>query len=94
MVWGVPLLPLVIVGLLGALFMLWALQWLGLVAAAVVLVLWGALLAWMRLVSRADDQKIHQWLLRWRSTAARRNAAYWGTQAASPLEYRRSLEPR
>ena len=43
---------------------------------------------------RETAQKIHQWLLRWRSTAARRNAAYWGTQAASPLEYRRSLDPR
>ena len=91
MVLGIPLLPLIIVAMLGILLTMWSLQLLGpLVAFAVALLVIIALIA-MRVVSKADDQKLHQLMLRLQSLSARRNRGYWGAQSSSPNNYRKDL---
>lgn len=91
MIMGIPLLPLIIVGLFGVLTTLWCLQLLGPFTAFAMAMVTLLLLLAMRLVSKADDQKLNQMLLRLQSIAARRNHRYWGGQSSSPLSYRRSL---
>ncbi len=92
MVMGIPLLPLVGVGLIGTLLTMWSLQIFGWMAAFPVLI--GALLVMvaMRLVSKSDDQKLNQLLLRLQSWPARRNTRYWGAQSSSPIAYQRRNE--
>jgi type IV secretion system protein VirB3 len=91
MVMGIPMLPLIVVGLSGVLLTLWALQLVGpLLAFAVLLATFACLVA-MRVISKADDQKLNQMVLRLQSMAARRNANYWGAQSSSPLGYRKHL---
>ncbi len=89
MVMGIPLLPLVVVGLLGILLTMWGLQFFGWIAALVVLISTLLALVVMRMVSKSDDQKLNQLLLRLQSWPARRNSRYWGAQSSSPIAYRR-----
>lgn len=89
MVMGIPLLPLVVVGLVGVLLTMWGLQIFGWMAAVVVLLSTGLALAVMRIISKSDDQKLNQLLLRLQSWPARRNSRYWGAQSSSPIAYRR-----
>jgi type IV secretion system protein VirB3 len=91
MIMGIPLLPLIIVGLFGVLATLWCLQLLGPFIAFTMAMVTLLLLLAMRLVSKADDQKLNQMLLRLQSIATRRNHRYWCGQSSSPLNYRRSL---
>jgi type IV secretion system protein VirB3 len=92
MIFGIPLLPLIIVGLLGVLGTLWCLQLLGPFSAFTMALLTVAVLVIMRLISKADDQKLNQMLLRMQSIPARRNRLYWGGHSSSPLDYRRKLQ--
>ena len=91
MIFGIPLLPLIIVGLMGVLSTLWCLQLLGPFSAFTMALLTLVLLVVMRFISKADDQKLNQMLLRMQSIAARRNRHYWGSHSSSPLDYRRKL---
>ncbi len=90
MVMGVPLLPLVVVGLAGVLATVWALQLWGLWVALVILALCALALVVMRWISKSDDQKLNQMLLRLQSLPARRNSRYWGTQSSSPIAFKRN----
>lgn len=89
MVLGVPLIPLVAVGLLGVLSTMWALHILGAIAALLVLLVVFMLVVVMRIVSKSDDQKLHQMVLRLQSWTARRNSPYWGVQSSAPIAYAR-----
>jgi type IV secretion system protein VirB3 len=91
MVLGIPLLPLIIVGMLGILLTLWSLQLFGPLVAFSMLMLVGLALLAMRVVSKADDQKLHQLMLRLQSLSARRNHGYWGAHSSSPNNYRKDF---
>ena len=91
MIMGIPLMPLIIVGLFGVLSTLWCLQLVGPFLAFAMALVTLAVLMVMRLISKVDDQKLNQMLLRLQSLAARRNRGYWGGQSSSPLDYRRQL---
>lgn len=92
MIAGIPLLPLIVVGLMGVLGSLWGLQLFGAFSAFTVALLTLMVLLIMRWVSKADDQKLNQMLLRLQSLPARRNRPYWGVQSSSPFDYRRHLK--
>lgn len=89
MVMGIPLLPLVVVGLLGVLLTMWLLQIFGWVAGVMALLFTVLTLVLMRIVSKSDDQKLNQMLMHLQSWPARRNVRYWGAQSSSPIAYRR-----
>lgn len=92
MIMGIPLFPLILAGLMGVLLTLWSLQLSGPFLALAMAWLTILALLVMRLISKADDQKLHQMLLRLQSLSARRNHRYWRAQSSSPLNYRRHLK--
>ena len=91
---GVPLVPLVV--LCGAGFL--AVMWLGpLVSwwtAPVVLCLLAPLLAWMRYVTRKDDQRFRQLFLALRLRLGDRNSAFWRSRSYAPYIYRGCRDAR
>jgi type IV secretion system protein VirB3 len=89
MVMGIPLLPMVVVGLCGVLVTMWLLQIFGWIAGGLAMLLTALALAVMRWVSKSDDQKLNQMVLRLQGWPARRNSRYWGAQSSSPIAYRR-----
>lgn len=84
---GIPLLPLVLCAMSGLLLAIWSLlivgPFLGLLVASKTIML----LVYMRLISKQDDQKLHQIILRLQSHSARRNFNYWACKSSSPLPY-------
>lgn len=85
---GVPLVPLVVLIGLGMLASIWG----GiLVSGWVVLAVVGAIvpaLAWMRFVTRKDDQRFRQVFVAARLRLYDRNRRFWGARSYSPNFYR------
>jgi len=86
LMWGVPLMPLVmmlmpglLVGMLGLAYFLPA----SLVAMFVSVSAW----VWMRSVTKKDDQRLLQFFLRLRLRSRQKNTAYWGCAAYTPAAY-------
>lgn len=91
LLWGVPLLPLIMVLMPGMLVGMVGLAYflpMSLVAIFVSLTAW----IWMRAVTKKDDQRLLQIFLRLRLRSRQRNTRYWGCAAYAPIVYfRRKL---
>ncbi len=82
---GVPLVPAVLVGGLGILGMSYSLVLTrSIVVAAVVLSAMAAGWVAMVVVTRRDDQRLMQYLLRWRLRQSRGSRRMWGALSYSP----------
>lgn len=87
---GVPMIPFLLITGLFAIVGAW-LAWLlsGYIALA-LLIFYIPILLWMRSVSKKDDQRLRQILLRWRlrfrHLAVRRA---WGAVSYSPIRYKK-----
>jgi type IV secretion system protein VirB3 len=86
LMWGVPLMPLVmmlmpgmLVGILGLAYLLPA----SLVAMFVSVSAW----VWMRSVTKKDDQRLLQFFLRLRLRSRQKNTRYWGCASYAPMVY-------
>lgn len=87
---GVPLVPLVLLFGSAMLTVMWIgplLTWwvLPVVLAAVM-----PSLAWMRFVTRRDDQRFRQWALWLRLALRDRNSRFWRSRSYAGYLYRRS----
>ena len=93
LLWGVPLLPLIMVLMPGMLVGMVGLAYflpMSLIAIFVSLTAW----IWMRAVTKKDDQRLLQIFLRLRLRSRQRNTRYWGCAAYAPIVYfRRKLHP-
>jgi type IV secretion system protein VirB3 len=91
LLWGVPLLPLIMVLMPGMLVGMVGLAYflpMSLVAIFVSLTAW----IWMRAVTKKDDQRLLQIFLRLRLRSRQKNTRYWGCAAYAPIVYfRRKL---
>jgi len=91
LLWGVPLLPLIMVLMPGMLVGMVGLAYflpMSLVAIFVSLTAW----IWMRAVTKKDDQRLLQIFLRLRLRSRQKNTRYWGCAAYAPVVYfRRKL---
>lgn len=84
MKFGVPLVPLVVLFGGGMLLVMWGgILLSGWVAAAVVTAIVPAL-AWMRLVTRRDDQRFRQLFVAARLRLHDRNRRFWQARSYSP----------
>jgi type IV secretion system protein VirB3 len=86
---GIPIIPFVLVAGLTMMLTMWLMIAFGLFAAFVVLSIGGISLFVMRLISKSDDQKLNQLLMRFRSTRFRANSNYWQGHSVSPIDYKR-----
>lgn len=85
---GIPLVPLVVLFGLGMLLSIWGgILVSGWVVVAVVLAI-GPVLAWMRFVTRKDDQRFRQMFVALKLRLRDRNLRLWHARSYSPTQYR------
>lgn len=88
MLWGVPLVAFLLVG--GAMLIpaIWALL-IHPPIGVVMLFLIIPVFITMRVVTKRDDQRLHQWALRGRLALTQRNRRFWGVHAYAPIRFKR-----
>ncbi|MEX3634552.1 type IV secretion system protein VirB3 [Paraburkholderia sp. BR14320] len=88
MLWGVPLVPFLMVGggmLIPAIWALLASPPLG----VAILFLMIPVFVVMRVITRHDDQRLAQYMLRLRMVLRQRNRRFWGVHAYVPVRLKR-----
>ena len=86
LLWGVPLLPLIMILMPGMLVGIVGLAYLlpmSLLAMLVSVSAW----IWMRAVTKKDDQRLLQIFLRFRLRSRQKNTGFWGCAAYAPIVY-------
>jgi type IV secretion system protein VirB3 len=91
---GVPLVPLVTLCGAGMLAILWGGLLVSWWLAPVVLCVVVPLFAWMRFVTRKDDQRFRQLFLLLRLHLGCRNRAFWRSRSYAPYIYRGCRDAR
>jgi type IV secretion system protein VirB3 len=85
---GIPLVPLVVVFGTGMLLILWIGTLVTWWVAPVVLAGFLPTLAWMRFVTRKDDQRFRQMALALKLRTHDRNRGFWRSRSYAPYPYR------
>jgi type IV secretion system protein VirB3 len=87
MMMGVPIVPLILVAGIDMLLAVWSIVLLTPFCAFVILA--GGLLAifLLRYISSQDDQRLSQYILRWKNVGGRRTTRYWGAHSLSPIDF-------
>lgn len=91
MMWGVPLMPLMIAStplVIGGFWGIWLYPVAGFAAFAMIIPIFLA----MKLVSKTDDQRLMQHLLRLRMSLIHRNAKFWGAKSYAPIAYKKRVQ--
>lgn len=79
--WGVPMIPLLVMGLgVAVVALLFGLRW-----WALAPVLWAAMAG----ITRHDDQAFRIWQLAFDTKLRNRNKRFWGASSYAPSNYRR-----
>jgi type IV secretion system protein VirB3 len=87
MVFGVPMVPIVIVTLLAILLVMLGLFASVYISIAIVTV-YVPIYAWMRVITKADDQRLNQMILRLRMRARMQGSRrFWGALTYVPLSF-------
>jgi type IV secretion system protein VirB3 len=88
MLWGVPLVPFLIVG--GGMLIpaIWALLASPSIGVAILFLMIPVFVV-MRVITRNDDQRLAQYALHLRMTLRQRNRRYWGAHAYVPVRLKR-----
>ena len=85
---GIPLVPLVVLFGTGMLMILWIGTLLTWWVVPVVLVAFVPALAWMRFVTRKDDQRFRQMYVAGKLRLHDRNRRFWHSRSYAPYLYR------
>ncbi|MCA3779122.1 MAG: VirB3 family type IV secretion system protein [Burkholderia sp.] len=88
MLWGVPLAPLLMVigsMLIPAIWVLMASPPLGVAIVSLTI----PVFATMRMITRQDDQRLGQRMLRMKMRLRQRNRRFWGAHAYVPIRFQR-----
>ena len=85
---GIPLVPLVVLFGTGMLLILWVGALVTWWAAPVVLMAIGPALAWMRVVTRKDDQRFRQMFVAAKLRIHDRNRRFWRSRSYAPYLFR------
>ncbi len=94
MKFGIPLVPLVVLFGVAMLIILWGglliSWWIAVFAVAAV----APALAWMRFVTRKDDQRFRQFFIAAKLRLQDRNRRFWRARSYSPTTYRGGRDAR
>lgn len=85
---GIPLVPLVVLFGTGMLLVLWVGTLVTWWVVPVVLVAFVPTLAWMRFVTRKDDQRFRQMYVAAKLSLHDRNRGFWRSRSYAPYLYR------
>jgi type IV secretion system protein VirB3 len=88
MLWGVPLVPFLVVGGSMLIPAIWALLASPLLGVAILLLMIPVFVV-MRLVTCHDDQRLAQYMLRLRMTRHQGNRRFWGVHSYVPVRLKR-----
>jgi type IV secretion system protein VirB3 len=87
---GIPILPFIMVAGVTMITTMWTLVFMkSFFGAFVVLMIGAVTLFIMRMVSKHDNQKLNQLMMRMRSTRYRANSNFWNGHSVSPIDYKR-----
>ena len=87
---GVPLLPFILVTLIAAQMGILCFVFIGIPSVVVVLILYVFLIGWARRVSRNDEQRLLQLMMKMRMRGPQLNSRrFWGAVSFSPLPPRK-----
>ena len=88
---GVPMVPMIVVCI--GLFVpgMWLLLFAGRIGLVLIFGVLPICIWWMREVTKKDDYRLEQLIMRWSLRSRQRNSALWGKGVAaySPIQYRR-----
>lgn len=87
MLGGVPLMPLMFVALPLLLIGMWGL-WLKPMIGLTALVLMIPIFIVMKVISKFDDQRLMQHVLRLQMSLRHRNTQFWGAKSYAPVRYK------
>lgn len=87
MMGGVPIVPFILVVGIHLLLAIWTMVLANLFVSFVILMVCVLNVFVLRYISSQDEQRLNQYLLRFKSVAGRRNKAYWGAHSVSPVDY-------
>ena len=90
MKFGVPLVPLVILVGTGILVTIWGAVLVSWWVPPIVLITAAPTFAWMRFVTRRDDQRFRQMFLALKLRSQDRNRAFWKSSSYAPYPYRKA----
>lgn len=94
MMLGVPIIPFILVVGVDFILAMWSLLFGGLFAAVAILMFGAVVILVLRHISIDDDQRLNQYLLRFRDIGFRRNAPHWNAHSMSPIDFSRRKEVR
>lgn len=89
MIMGVPMIPFILVAGCTMILTMWTFSKVSPLLGGSILLIGFIVILWMRQISKDDDQKVTQALMRLRGIRYRANAAYWNGHSVSPIDYKR-----
>jgi type IV secretion system protein VirB3 len=89
MVFGVPLVPLLLVSGVFLMAAMWAFYLLSPYVSLILMLVFVPLITVMRQMTKQDDQRLRQVLLRARMRFRHANKQLWGAISYSPLRYKK-----
>ena len=92
MMLGVPIVPFIIVTGSHILLAMWSLVLMSTFGSFVILAAGLMNIMVLRYISTQDDQRLSQYLLRFKNIAGRRTSHYWGAHSLSPIDYAKSKQ--
>lgn len=89
MILGVPMIPFTLVSGTTMILTMWTFSKVSPLLGGFILLIGFIVILWMRQISKDDDQKVTQALMRLRGIRYRANSAYWNGHSVSPIDYKR-----
>lgn len=89
MIMGIPMIPFILVAGVTMILTMWTLSKVSAMLGFAILMAGGVALFLMREISKDDDQKLSQALMKLRGIRFRANSAYWNGHSVSPIDYKR-----
>jgi type IV secretion system protein VirB3 len=89
MVFGVPLVPLLLVAGVFLMAAMWAFYLLSPYVSLILMLVLAPLITVMRQMTQQDDQRLRQVMLRARMRLRHANRALWGAISYAPLRYKK-----
>lgn len=93
MMLGVPIIPFILVVGLVFILAMWSMLLVGAFWSFCILMVGLAVILVLRYISSQDDQRLNQYMLRFRDISFRKNSAHWNAHSMSPIDFNRRREP-
>jgi type IV secretion system protein VirB3 len=87
MMLGVPITPFILVVGLCFILAMWAMLFAGFFVSVCILAFGSVVILVLRYISSQDDQRLNQYMLRFRDIEFRKNMRHWNAHSMSPIDF-------